>query len=52
MLYQPPSAARPYWDAMVKRMKMVFKAPIADADMPDIVDYLVKTYGNEQQAAH
>ena len=48
MQYQPPSAARPYWDAMVKRMKAVFKAPINDADMPDIVDYLVKTYGNEQ----
>jgi mono/diheme cytochrome c family protein len=48
MRYQPPNAARPYWDAMVKRMKVVFKAPIADADMPAIVDYLVKTYGNEQ----
>jgi mono/diheme cytochrome c family protein len=48
MLYQPPNAARPYWDAMVKRMKMVFKAPLDDADMPAIVDYLVKTYGNEQ----
>jgi len=48
MLYQPPNAARPYWDAMVKRMKMVFKAPVEDADMPVIVDYLVKTYGNEQ----
>ena len=48
MLYQPPTAARPYWDAMVKRMKLVFKAPIEDADMPELVDYLVKTYGNEQ----
>ena len=48
MAYQPPTAARPYWDAMVKRMKVVFKAPIADEDMPAIVDYLVKTYGNEQ----
>lgn len=48
MRYQPPNAARPYWDAMVKRMKAVFKAPIDDADMPAIVDYLVKTYGNEQ----
>ena len=47
MQYQPPTAARPYWDAMVKRMKAVFKAPIADEDMPVIVDYLVKTYGNE-----
>ena len=48
MVYQPPNAPRPYWDAMVKRMKMVFKAPLADADMPAIVDYLAKTYGNEQ----
>ncbi len=48
MQYQPPNAARPYWDATVKRMKGVFKAPIADADMPAIVDYLARTYGNEQ----
>ena len=48
MLYQPATAPRPYWEAMVKRMKDVFKAPIADADMPAIVDYLAKTYGNEQ----
>ena len=48
MLYQPPTAPRAYWDAMVKRMKVVFNAPIDDADMPAIVDYLVKTYGNEQ----
>ncbi len=48
MLYQPPSAPRPYWDAMVRRMKAVFKAPLDDADIPLIVDYLVKTYGNEQ----
>ena len=48
MRYQPPTAPRAYWDAMVKRMKAVFKAPIDDADMPAIVDYLAKTYGNEQ----
>ena len=48
MLYQPATAARPYWEAMTKRMKAVFKAPVDDADMPAIVDYLVKTYGNEQ----
>jgi sulfite dehydrogenase (cytochrome) subunit B len=48
MLYQPPTAPRTYWEAMVTRMKVVFKAPIDDADMPVIVDYLVKTYGNEQ----
>ena len=48
MQYQPATAPRPYWDAMVKRMKVVFKAPIDDADMPAIVEYLAKTYGNEQ----
>ena len=48
MQYQPPTAARPYWENMVKRMKNVFNAPLDDADIPDIVDYLVKIYGNEQ----
>lgn len=48
MVYQPPTASRPYWEAMVKRMKLVFKAPLDDADIPEIVDYLAKTYGNEQ----
>ena len=49
MLYQPPNAGRPYWDAMTKRMKAVFKAPIDDADIPVIVDYLTATYGTQQK---
>ena len=48
MEYQPATAPRAYWDAMAKRMKLVFKAPIADEDIALIVDYLAKTYGNEQ----
>jgi len=48
MLYQPATAPRPYWEAMVKRMKAVFKAPVNDVDMPEIVDYLARTYGSEQ----
>jgi sulfite dehydrogenase (cytochrome) subunit B len=48
MLYQPATAPRAYWEAMVLRMKTVFKAPIDDTDVPLLVDYLVKTYGNEQ----
>jgi len=48
MQYQPVTAPRAYWEAMVKRMKEAFNAPIDDADMPAIVDYLAKTYGNEQ----
>ena len=47
MLMQPPNAGRPYWDAMTKRMKAVFKAPVDDADIPVIVDYLAATYGNQ-----
>ncbi|MBS0321020.1 MAG: cytochrome c, class I [Proteobacteria bacterium] len=48
MLYQPPTAPRAYWEAMVKRMRDVFKAPVPEGDIAPIVDYLVKTYGNEQ----
>jgi sulfite dehydrogenase (cytochrome) subunit B len=47
-LYQPPNAGRPYWDAMTKRMKAVFKAPLDDADIPVIVDYLTATYGTQK----
>jgi hypothetical protein len=49
MRYQPTSAPRPYWEAMVKRMKSVFNAPIDDADVPDLVDYLVRVYGAERK---
>lgn len=48
MQNQPPNAARPYWENMVKRMKTVFKAPIEESDIPTIVEYLVKVYGNEK----
>jgi mono/diheme cytochrome c family protein len=48
MLMQPPNAGRPYWTAMTKRMKAVFKAPFDEADIPAIVDYLSATYGNKK----
>ena len=48
--YQP-SLSRAYWDATVKKMKKPFGAPIADEDMPAMIDYLVKTYGNERGTA-
>ncbi|HWK84411.1 MAG TPA: cytochrome c [Caldimonas sp.] len=47
MIMQPPNAGRPYWEAMTKRMKAVFKAPFDDADVPAIVDYLAATYGSK-----
>lgn len=51
MQYAPATAGQPYWEAMVKRMKTVFKAPVDDADMPVIVEYLTKTYGSGRALA-
>ncbi len=48
--FQPLSSPRGYWDATVKKMKKPFGAPFAEADIPAMVDYLVKTYGAEQGA--
>jgi cytochrome c5 len=41
VLYQPKLSAAA-WTAEVHKMGAVFKAPIQDADIPAIVDYLVK----------
>ena len=48
---QPPASPRAYWEATVKKMKKPFGAQFDDADMPAMVDYLVKTYGAERDAA-
>jgi sulfite dehydrogenase len=45
---QPPSSNRSYWETTVKKMKKPFGAQFNDADIPAMVDYLVKTYGNER----
>jgi cytochrome c551/c552 len=45
---QPFSSPRGYWDATVKKMKKPFGAQFPDADISDMVDYLVKTYGAER----
>jgi sulfite dehydrogenase len=45
---QPFSSPRGYWDATVKKMKKPFGAQFSDAEIPDMVDYLVKTYGAER----
>ncbi len=45
---QPTTSPRGYWEATVKKMKKPLGAQFPDADIPDIVDYLVKTYGAEQ----
>lgn len=48
---QPTTSPRSYWEATVKKMKKPFGAQFSDADVPDMVDYLVKTYGAERGSA-
>ncbi|MES2114252.1 MAG: cytochrome c [Pseudomonadota bacterium] len=48
---QPPQLTRSYWEATVKKMKKPFGAPFPEADIPAMVDYLVKTYGAERSTA-
>ncbi len=45
--YQPPRSPRTYWDATVHKMQKAFGAPVEDADIPALVDYLSRTYGAE-----
>jgi len=47
--YQPNSN-RAYWWAATVKMQKVFGAPIPDAAIEPIADYLVKTYGMERTA--
>ncbi len=41
---QPPHRAREFWEGEVKKMIRSYHAPISDADVGIIVDYLSKTY--------
>lgn len=38
--------SKSFWAGKVKKMKKVFKAPIAEEDMITITDYLFENYGN------
>lgn len=51
VLYQPPGSPRTYWDTIVRKMKHPYGAFFADEDIAPMVDYLVKTYGNERPSA-
>src|SRR5258706_6454938 len=46
MQYQPPTAPRPYWDAMVKRMRKEFAARSPAKAIPRILANLPKTSAN------
>ena len=45
VLMQPPFP-RKTWQAEVEKMKKVYGAPLADEQIPPIVDYLVSVRGN------
>ena len=47
---QPPASPRAYWQATVVKMQKTFAAPLPEAAIDPIVDYLVKTYGSERAA--
>ena len=51
VLYQPPSTSRAWWKATMTKMQKTFAAPIPDSAMEPLIDYLVKTYGVERNAA-
>lgn len=44
ILTQPPRRGQAFWAAEVNKMIKTYKAPIAESDVKDIVDYLAATY--------
>lgn len=45
MVLNQPALPRASWDAEVHKMIKVYRAPIDEADVPAIVDYLARTKG-------
>ena len=45
MVLNQPALSRATWEAEVHKMINVYKAPVADGDIPAIVDYLAKLKG-------
>jgi sulfite dehydrogenase (cytochrome) subunit B len=45
-----PFFPRKTWEAQVDKMRKVFGAPIADASVPDIVNYLMSVRGKAEPA--
>lgn len=41
---QPPKKGNAFWQTEVKKMKNTYGAPIEDADVKGIADYLASTY--------
>jgi hypothetical protein len=47
MMMNQPTLPKAGWEAEVAKMSNVFKAPIADGDVPAIVEYLAATKGSK-----
>lgn len=45
-----PALPRATWKAVVTKMRGTFGAPLTDAQIEDIADYLVRAYGGEPPA--
>ena len=47
MVLNQPKLPKAAWEAEVKKMIQAYKAPIDEADVPALVDYLAKTKGTD-----
>lgn len=45
MILTQPTMPKAFWEAEVSKMKNVYKAPIVEKDVPDIVAYLTAVKG-------
>ena len=45
MILNQPAMPKASWQAEVAKMRNVYKAPVADKDVPDIVGYLTAVKG-------
>jgi sulfite dehydrogenase len=50
-LKMQPVSSRTYWKAAVTKMQKTYGGAIPDESVEALVDYLVKTYGNERTGA-
>ncbi|MFD2500951.1 c-type cytochrome [Rhizorhabdus histidinilytica] len=42
MVLLQPKLSREQWTGIVRKMRDVYRAPVADEDVPAIIDYLAK----------
>ena len=45
-----PASSQAWWEAEVKKMKNVYGAPVPEADMKDIAEYMYSVYGSGEGA--